>query len=253
MRITAKHYKKLLNIVRVLHEHTDEQEMRRHLAEPLLDVMSADYFASFCWEPEKGRYDQGVYLNMDDQNIDKYVQYFQFRDPITRKLAQRRRATRVDEIIEFKHLSRTEFFNDFLLADGLYHGVNLHIYDGDRNIGDLRIWRKRCRESFDESANLILDLLKPHMVQAIHNIRRLRACHKHPEQATIEDKCTHLKHRLVLTDREVEITRLLLEGECDNTIANRLNISVATVRTHVKHVFAKAGVHNRSKLQSIAC
>lgn len=251
MRITAKHYKKLLNVVRILHEHTDEYEMRKQVAEPLLDLMGADYFASFCWKPEEGRYDQGVYLNMDDRNIGRYLDYFQYRDPITHKLAQRRNATRIEEIMPPQQLHKTEFFNDFLLADGLYHGINLHLYQANHNIGDLRIWRKRSRDGFDESANSLLEHLKPHLVQAIHNIRRLRQLHT-PTQVTRDDKSQRLKNRFCLTAREAEITRLLLDGECDDAIADSLHISVATVRTHVKHIFAKTGVHNRCKLQSVA-
>lgn len=250
MRITAKHYKKLLKIVQTLHEHTDEHEMRRNVAEPVLDVLGADYFASFCWEPEAGRYDQGVYLNMDEKNIEKYVQYFQYRDPITHRLAQRRCATLVDEIMPHNHLRKTEFFNDFLLADGLYYGVNLHLYHYNKNIGDLRIWRKRSRSYFDTSAQTILELLKPHLIQAIHNIRRLRNIATIPPQ---EDRYMALKSRYALTDREADIARLLMEGESDDEVASVLNISVGTVRTHVKHIYAKTGVHSRRKLQSVAC
>lgn len=251
MRVTARQYKKLLNVVQILHEHTDEYEMRKHVAGPLLDLMGADYFASFCWKAEEGRYDQGVYLNMDDRNIGRYLDYFQYRDPITHKLAQRRTATRIEEIMPPQCLHKTEFFNDFLLTDGLYHGINLHLYQASQNIGDLRIWRKRSRDGFDESANILLDHLKPHLVQAIHNIRRLRQLHA-PSAVTREDKSHRLKYKFSLTAREAEIARLLLDGECDEAIAGRLHISVTTVRTHVKHIFTKTGVHNRCKLQSLA-
>ena len=250
MRVTAKQYKKLLNVVQILHEHTDEYEMRNHVAGPLLDLMGADYFASFCWKPEEGRYDEGVYLNMDDRNISRYLDYFQYRDPITHKLAQRRVATRIEEIMPPKSLHKTEFFNDFLLADGLYHGINLHLYQANQNVGDLRIWRKRSRDGFDESANVLLEHLKPHLVQAIHNIRRLRQLHTHAA-VTKEDKSHNLRYKFSLTAREAEIARLLLDGEGDDAIANSLHISVATVRTHVKHIFSKTGVRNRGKLQSV--
>lgn len=253
MRITARHYKKILKIVQTLHEHTDEYEMRNDVAEPVLDVLGADYFASFCWEPEAGRYDQGVYLNMDAHNIDKYLQYFQYRDPITHRLAQRRSATLVDEIMPHNQLRKTEFFNDFLLADGLYYGINLHLYQHNRNIGDLRIWRKRCRDGFDASSQTVLELLKPHLIQAIHNIRRLRKSQGTSATPLHEDRCLAIKRRFSLTDREADIVRLLLEGESDDVVASFFNISVSTVRTHVKHIFSKTGVHNRSKLQSVAC
>jgi acyl carrier protein len=55
---------------------------------------------------------------------------------------------------------RTEFFNDFLYRDGLYWGVNLYAWDGDRNIGDMRIWRSRRRERFGADTLDLLELTK---------------------------------------------------------------------------------------------
>jgi DNA-binding NarL/FixJ family response regulator len=48
-----------------------------------------------------------------------------------------------------------------------------------------------------------------------------------------------------LSDREVEVLRLLAEGLDNNEIALRLYLSPTTVKRHVSAVFAKAGVSNR--------
>ena len=49
-----------------------------------------------------------------------------------------------------------------------------------------------------------------------------------------------------LTERELEILRLLNSHLPTPEIANMLTLSVNTVRTHVKSVYAKLGVHNRT-------
>ncbi len=52
-----------------------------------------------------------------------------------------------------------------------------------------------------------------------------------------------------LTSREKEVLRLMAEGLPSREIASRLGISYATVRTHIRSLGAKLGVH--SKLQAI--
>jgi DNA-binding CsgD family transcriptional regulator len=53
-----------------------------------------------------------------------------------------------------------------------------------------------------------------------------------------------------LTRRELEVLRMLAEGETNAGIARRLIVSEDTVKTHVKHILRKLGVHNRSQAVS---
>jgi len=49
-----------------------------------------------------------------------------------------------------------------------------------------------------------------------------------------------------LTDREVEVLRLLAEGQSNKEIARSLSISEKTVKTHVSNILAKLGVPSRT-------
>ena len=50
-----------------------------------------------------------------------------------------------------------------------------------------------------------------------------------------------------LTPREAEVLALIAEGLSNTQIAERLVVSAATVKTHVNHIFAKAGVRDRAQ------
>ncbi|MGY0235580.1 response regulator [Longispora urticae] len=55
-----------------------------------------------------------------------------------------------------------------------------------------------------------------------------------------------------LTDREVEVLRLIAQGLSNSDIAGRLFISEATVKTHVNHIFAKIEVRDRAQAVAYA-
>src|SRR5216110_3035831 len=55
----------------------------------------------------------------------------------------------------------------------------------------------------------------------------------------------------VLTEREMEVLRLLVQGQSNKEIARDLQIAEDTVKTHVKHILAKLGVQSRT--QAVLC
>ena len=53
-----------------------------------------------------------------------------------------------------------------------------------------------------------------------------------------------------LTDREVEVLRLIAHGRVNKQVAAKLGISAKTVGRHVEHIYAKAGVTTRRARRS---
>jgi len=55
-----------------------------------------------------------------------------------------------------------------------------------------------------------------------------------------------------LTEREVEVLTLIAQGLSNPEIAEKLVLSVGTVKTHVKHIYGKLGVDDRVKAAGMA-
>jgi len=58
--------------------------------------------------------------------------------------------------------------------------------------------------------------------------------------------------RLRLTDRELDVLRMVGDGASNKEIAKSLFITEATVKTHLVHVFEKLGVDSRSRAVAVA-
>jgi LuxR family maltose regulon positive regulatory protein len=55
-----------------------------------------------------------------------------------------------------------------------------------------------------------------------------------------------------LSDREIEVLRLIQAGLNNQQIADQLVISVSTVKTHINNLYGKMGVHSRTQAVSLA-
>lgn len=204
-------------------------DLRAAILTDVVRLVRGDFAASYVWDARRQRFDQALSVNMDPDNLRRYNEWYQFRDPMTFQLRSRRCATLVDDVIPRAALERTEFYNDFLARDGLHHGVNMFVFDQDRDLGDLRIWRANGRADFGERETALLNALEPFLRRGLKS------------GANTEG----------LTPREHDVAILIARGCTDRDIARILGIRFGTVRTHVSKAMAKRGCANRAELAAV--
>lgn len=259
LSVSERQYQGILQVIERLSSGLDGREIRELAGVELLKLLRADYFASFIWTPDERRFAGHVFINMDPQNLERYSSYYQFHNPLSTKAQKFRRAVRVNEVLPQRELVRTEFYNDFLARDGLHYGLNLYVHDGDVNIADMRIWRSRRRENFEDSDLQMLDMIKPHFRNAMKNALRLRENNEHKVSSGAEliesDRLSIERIRLAhgLTMREAQIALEIAYGKTDHEIAATMGVAFSTIRTHINHLYEKLGVRNRAALVHLIC
>jgi DNA-binding CsgD family transcriptional regulator len=226
--MTSEEVSLLTGIVARLCRPEPEEDFREEVFPSILKLLRADFLASFRWNRDAQRFDDPFIINQDQANVERYLSWFQFHDPVSRKLQALWRPAFVEEVISRKQLCQSEFFNDFLMQDGLDHGINLFPQGTERTPADLRIWRRASSPDFGPREIDMLFVLSPYLEQAE------RALGPNPMS--------------LLTRREREVADLVARGCSDKDISRVLNLAFGTVRSHLQNCFEKLHCANRAEL-----
>ena len=246
MYLSTSQTRALGEAMRLLADATDGDELRDALALPMLDLLGADTYVSMVWNGEQRRFERVKALNMSPENLRSWDEYFRFIDPLTLPMMQRRRPTVATQIMRQHELSRTEFFNDFLLRDRMYWGVNVYFYDRDQCVGDFRIWRNRERGDFQPNEVEALRMVEPAITAALARLHWQRVGAPPPQETEHAEVLLQRLGRLSL--REAQVAWLVSRGCADKQIASQMNVGYPTVRFHLANVFRKLQADNRTAL-----
>lgn len=229
--ISSEEIRIVARVVGLLAANRFDGDLRAAIFPDIMRLMRADVMASFVWDNRANAYALPFLINQDPANVDRYQNWYQFRDPVTKRLKHLQRPACVDEVMTKDEFQKTEIYNDFLAKDGMYHGANLFTSSGGKDLADLRIWRNKSRVAFGARELDLLSILAPHLERAL-----LRA----PETSLSD-----------LTPRERDVALLIARGCSDKDIARICGIGFATVRTHVGRALAKLECSNRAELSAL--
>jgi DNA-binding CsgD family transcriptional regulator len=130
-----------------------------------------------------------------------------------------------------------ERFWAFLQSFGARDAAEMIFWNGQRAVGGVSlIWRdktSRCRD-----VNLALSL------QSFVEFNLRAACGDLPAQAPAAEQPAGS----ALTRREQQVADLACQGYTNAEIAKSLDVRLATVKTHLIHIFGKTDVKNRAEL-----
>ena len=97
-------------------------------------------------------------------------------------------------------------------------------------------------------AYILKDISADDLINCIHDVLAGKTYLAPAAAAKLAEGVT----RVQLTPREMATLRLMADGKTNKEIANELDISERTVKTHLGHLFEKLGVTNRTEAIKVA-
>ena len=92
------------------------------------------------------------------------------------------------------------------------------------------------------------DAKKPSALERWLGVEEAPASLDDVRQAAMRRSAEEMGRQFLLSNREIEVLSLYALGHTQKRLAEELCVSQATIRTHVKRIYAKCGLHSRQEL-----
>lgn len=170
-----------------------------------------------------------VLHNISNSTHQQYLEHFQPLDPLSPSRFGQQVVT-VATMTPGICARHRHYYHEFMLPNHVCDMIEIFIRRGHRIIAGISLMRDI---PFSSEERLRAQAVQPLLGLAIH------------DSLQGENELTS-----ILTAKEREIVGMVCEGASNKLIARQLNISLSTVKTHLRNIFAKTEVINRTELVS---
>lgn len=170
-----------------------------------------------------------VLHNISNSTHQQYLEHFQPLDPLSPSRFGQQVVT-VATMTPGICARHRHYYHEFMLPNHVCDMIEIFIRRGHRIIAGISLMRDI---PFSSEERLRAQAVQPLLGLAIHD-------------SIQEDN----NLASILTAKEREIVGMVCEGASNKLIARQLNISLSTVKTHLRNIFAKTEVINRTELVS---
>lgn len=170
-----------------------------------------------------------VLHNISNSTHQQYLEHFQPLDPLSPSRFGQQVIT-VATMTPGICARHRHYYHEFMLPNHVCDMIEIFIRRGHRIIAGISLMRDI---PFSSEESLRAQAVQPLLGLAIHD-----SLQEDNDLASI------------LTAKEREIVGMVCEGASNKLITRQLNISLSTVKTHLRNIFAKTEVINRTELVS---
>jgi DNA-binding CsgD family transcriptional regulator len=185
----------------------------------------------------------GVVLrNLEPDAERDYTQHYQQSDPLNPRHFRYSElgVACLDEVIDEGTLLSSDYYRGFMQPLGHRHVSDMFFRREGDIIAVLTMLRSAALGPFSAGELRVLRSLQPFLE---YTLNLVYIPERHRQRETIQE-------RYALTARELDVIELVVSGASNKLIARELALSLATVKTHLQHIFQKMAVSSRTALSA---
>lgn len=152
---------------------------------------------------------------------------------------------RESDIIQDEERIKTTLYKRVYEKRNMHFSVTVYLFFQRKFIGMLTFFRQKGKENFSFRDVYVLEAIKEHL--AFHLAEK--SGRKNSGQKS-GDYFQQLIKPFAFSQKETEVVKALLTAEDIPEIADKLFISVSTLRKHIQHIYAKMSINNRVQLMA---
>jgi DNA-binding CsgD family transcriptional regulator len=144
---------------------------------------------------------------------------------------------KISDFLSRQRLHRLGLYAEFFRGIPVEYQMAINLPGPDAEI--IGVALSRARHDFCDEDRSLLSVLQAPLIAALLRARRRQQA----GQALSALTCSGLP---ALTDREIQILRLVAAGRTNGAIAHQLEVSPRTIAKHLEHTYRKLGVSSRA-------
>lgn len=184
--------------------------------------------------------DSSIFENIDNFYKEKYIrEAFDEDYLINISYFSQSMAYKDSDLLADKKRVQTPFYKHFMKPQHLHYGCGLIIIHNTKPRVFLNLLRQLDENDITDNEMQILKTLLPHFEKNI-NAFLLKKLSSH-----------NISNCFSLSEREIEIVSLVVNGYSNEEIGLQLSISPTTVKKHLSNIFSKTGITRRTQLLSL--
>lgn len=183
-----------------------------------------------------------VSYNVDAESEELYQSQYAHLDPMHPSRFKDSDVTVIcsDTMMTEQEWRQSVFYLNYMAPHHFDHDTDIFFRQNSEIVAVLSLLRNDSLGAFNEEELGMLRNMQPFMEYALNSVYQPK---RFSERELFSDK-------YCLTKRELDVLEFAMAGHNNKTIANELNLSLPTVRTHLQHIYDKVGVHSTNELIS---
>lgn len=212
---------------------------QQHSLELINNMVSLSGAIFFLVEPDM-QHRGAVFYNLSPDIEQDYTRHFSSLDPLNPARFEDQALTVVtlDSQMQPHLLKQTLYYQQFMQPHNHRYVADMFFRHNGKIVAVLSVLRQHTLGPFVDAELKLLRQLQPFME---YSLNAVYLPVRTQQRSSISD-------RYGLTARELDVLELVLSGASNKAIAKELSVGLATVKTHLHHIFQKTGISNRSAL-----